>query len=457
VTLRAGAAVADISPAHPMPLFGYPHVERLSTGIHDPILSSALYLSNGPEALVLIALDVLLIDPPTARSIRCAVARQLSLREECVLISCTHTHSAPVTGGLLAWRWDAAVPPPDLDYLHRVKERAVESAIQAAKKAEPAELAWTRAQVIGVGGNRLDPSGVTDPEAGILAVRAVGGGPLLALAAIYGMHPTVLHEDSTLVSSDFPHYTREELKERFNAGLTVVYHNGACGNQSPRFFTRGQTFAEAERLGRALGGAIGGAVEKLAKESFRAHVPLRALLRAVELPRRQLPSVRAAEQQFQQCRSDYQRLKVARGESAALRTAECAVFGAEGARVLARLEEAGEIEKTLAAWRPVTVQALRIGEACVTGWPGEVFTEYSLELKHRSSGCAHVVTLVNGQLQGYIVTPEACSRGGYEALAAVFSPAAGAILVETTLDLIRALVATPPLKGEANGVVDSCH
>ena len=78
MTLRAGAAVADISPAHPMPLFGYPHVERLSTGIHDPILSSALYLSNGPEALVLIALDVLLIDPPTARSIRCAVARQLS-------------------------------------------------------------------------------------------------------------------------------------------------------------------------------------------------------------------------------------------------------------------------------------------------------------------------------------------------------------------------------------------
>ena len=50
--LRAGAAAADISPLGSQFLFGYPHVERYSTGIHDPLLSSALYLSDGQRKVM---------------------------------------------------------------------------------------------------------------------------------------------------------------------------------------------------------------------------------------------------------------------------------------------------------------------------------------------------------------------------------------------------------------------
>jgi hypothetical protein len=32
---------------------------------------------------------------------------------------------------------------------------------------------------------------------------------------VYSMHPTVLHEDSRQVSSDFPHYTRQVLEAAF--------------------------------------------------------------------------------------------------------------------------------------------------------------------------------------------------------------------------------------------------
>jgi len=31
------------------------------------------------------------------------------------------------------------------------------------------------------------------------------------------MHPTVLHEDSTLVSADFPYFVRLEIEEAFPA------------------------------------------------------------------------------------------------------------------------------------------------------------------------------------------------------------------------------------------------
>ena len=48
-----------------------------------------------------------------------------------------------------------------------------------------------------------------------------------------------------------------------------------------------------------------------------------------------------------------------------------------------------------------------------------------------------IVTLANGQLQGYIATPEAVTRGYYEATNAIFSVANGPRFIERTLALIR--------------------
>jgi len=38
-SLQAGAAQVDISPETSQFLWGYPHVARMSTGIHDPIFA----------------------------------------------------------------------------------------------------------------------------------------------------------------------------------------------------------------------------------------------------------------------------------------------------------------------------------------------------------------------------------------------------------------------------------
>ena len=76
MTLRAGAASRAINPPPGAVLFGYPHVERISTGVHDSLLASALYLEDGAGRALLIALDLLFLDPPTARSIRRAAAAE---------------------------------------------------------------------------------------------------------------------------------------------------------------------------------------------------------------------------------------------------------------------------------------------------------------------------------------------------------------------------------------------
>jgi uncharacterized small protein (DUF1192 family) len=261
----------------------------------------------------------------------------------------------------------------------------------------------------------------------------------VAVALIYGMHPTVLHEQSTLVSSDFPHYARRHLEERFGEGLTVVYHTAPCGNQSPRRFVRDHTFQEAERLGRKLGAAAVGALESLGDDDFTRECGLSGRLRQVDLLRRVLPSVAEAEERLAESQSRYARLKAGSAKQAEVRTAECAVFGAEAAVALARAHERGDVEKTLAAYQPMEVQTLRIGNASLAGLPGELFAEYALQIKRQAPGRTFVVSLVGGELQGYIVTPEAeaDADGGYEAANSLFSPAAGAVMVDAVLSMLR--------------------
>lgn len=439
MSLLAGRAVCDISPREAVALFGYPHVERISTGIHDPLLASVLWLDEGATRLVLVALDLLMIEPPVARAIRRRVAQLLEIPEEGVFISCSHTHSGPVTSRLVGWADDPAVPPPDPAYLEWVGYHVVAAAREAAAEALPAELAWTRADARGVGGNRLSANGVTDPECGVLVVRERRSRRPLAVSLTYGMHPTVLHEDSTLVSSDFPHYTRVQLRERFGEGLTVLYHTAPAGNQSPRYFVNGQTFAEAERLGRKLGRAVEDAILGMADTAWTATPGLAAVLVPVTLPRRPLRPLAEARALLAEYRATYARLKAEGAPRPEVRTAECAVFGAEGTVALAEAEARGDIARLLAEYAPLEVQALRIGEAELVGLPGECFVEYSLAIKRRAGGQTFVVSLVNGELQGYIVTPEALAAGGYEATNAVFAPEAGSILVEAALAAVERL------------------
>ena len=266
--LIAGAATRDISPQTPMALHGYPHVLRLSTGVHDPLLVSVLMLTHGHSTVVLISLDLLFVDPPTARQIRRRIADRLQIAESGVFISCTHTHSGPVAASLLSWSGDTTIPLPDPAYLRFVGDQTVAAATQAANSGCAASVAWTSANATGVGGNRLAANGLTDPEAALLAVRGADRADYLAVAVVYGMHPTVLHEDSTLISSDFPHYARATIAQSLPGNPVVIYHTAPCGDQSPRYFVKTQTFAEAERLGSRLGEAAVASVNALTDSAF---------------------------------------------------------------------------------------------------------------------------------------------------------------------------------------------
>jgi hypothetical protein len=291
------------------------------------------------------------------------------------------------------------------------------------------------ARARGVGTNRHDPSGPADPDVPCLLVRARDGGAWIAAMLVYAMHPTVLHEDSTLISGDFPHFTRRFLQERaLGANCPVLYHNGASGNQSPRHVTRGNTFAEAQRLGELLGQAI---TDALPRAMFVREPRIGVRRTFVDLALRRMPSHDSALRALQQAQERFAQLQRDGAPRAEVRTAECNVFGAEETAELAHAAVDGRLAAAAQECSPAEIQLVEIGPWKFVGWPGEFFVEYALEVKRRSPD-TFVITLANGELQAYIVTAEAAQRGVYEATNAIFAYENGPRIVDETIALIEA-------------------
>ena len=431
--LRAGAAVADLTPEGPVFLFGYPHVPRLSTGVHDRLECAALYLAGGGGAALFLANDLIFVGRKLAGEVRRRIAAETGVPEEAVMITATHTHSGPVTVDYVSNAADPVVPRADRAYLRFIGERMVAAAVQAVRSAVPAEAGLAVARAEGVGSNRHDPAGPADPDVPVLMVRALPDARPLACMVGYAMHPTVLHEDSTVVSGDFPYFTRAFLQGgALPAGCPVLYHNGASGNQSPRHVARANTLAEARRLGENLGRAVAAALPSV---RFFADLPVAAARRFIDLEPRQFPAPEEADAAEKAARARFESLRAAGAPRQAVRTAECDWFGAEETAELARAARDGRLEAALRKCVPAEVQVISVGQWRFAGWPGEFFVEYALEVRRRCSEC-FVFTMANGELQGYIVTPEAAARGVYEATNAVFGPENGPRFVETTLALI---------------------
>lgn len=441
---RAGAAAFDITPAGSMFLFGYPHVSRYSTGVHDPLLSSALCLDDGRQAAMFVANDIIFVPRASALRVRQKLTDLTGVPPENIMLSATHTHSGPLTVDYISNRNDPVVPPVDADYLAQMENGMIRAGLVAWESRQPAELLFSTADGSAVGGNRRDPGGPANPRVPVMLVRERKTGQALACMLVCSMHPTVLHEDSKLVSADFPGMTRSVLqREWLGDGVPVLHHTGPAGNQSPRHVTRANTFAEAERLGALLAQAVIGAFRK---DSGSAPPPAVAGIACrrvfCDLPPRDFPSVSDAETRRREVAARFEELRRERAPRQLVRTAECDLFGAEETLALAQAAEAGELARARAGCLPAEVQAIAVGDRVWVGWPGECFVEYALEVRQTHPE-ADVVSLANGELQGYIVTPEAAAEGGYEASNALFSCESGALLVETTRRLLDQLRRTP--------------
>jgi hypothetical protein len=433
-TLLAGAAEVDITPHNSLHLAGYPFARRDSTGVHDKLLSSALYLRSGKNDVLFIGNDVIFIGKDLASRARQRIRAAIGIPEKNIVISATHTHSSPSTVDFISGGHDPLLPPVDKKFLQQLEDGIVGAGVTAIKNARHAKLSFSVADATGVGTNRHDPGGLSDMQVPVLIAKEHQTGNVIGCMLSCNMHPTVLHEDSTLISGDFPGLARLQLQKNvFKNNCPIIYHIGTAGNQSPRHVTKGRGFPEAERIGKILSDAVAASLLK-AEDLEDVQVDVRQ--KFVELPRRKIPDVELAVENEKVFAEKLKNLRESGATPQAIRSAEVNWFGATELVSLAQMSANGTLAPAYDLCMPAEIQVVKIGKLNFIAWPGEIFVEYGLQIKLAVEN-SFVQTLSNGELQVYIATKEAVAAGVYEANNAIFDYTSGDKLVEETISLIK--------------------
>ena len=223
---RAGVAAVDVSPLTFPVIINGAFTQRTATRIVDPVMSRALVLDDGKTRLAIVVVDNLMMPRVLLDDVKRVAAARTGIPVERMLISATHTHSAPSAMHCLGSR-------PDLNYLPVLSRGIVESIVQAVENSVPAEIGWAvtrdeqhntnrrfilRPDLMAVNpfgertiradahtehrspGTSMGKAGPSDPDLSLLALRTRDGRPL-ALLGNYAMHFIGIPP----VSADFPY------------------------------------------------------------------------------------------------------------------------------------------------------------------------------------------------------------------------------------------------------------
>jgi hypothetical protein len=421
--LRAGAAASNITPPLGAPINGYFN-DRRARHVHDELHARTLVLDDGHTRLALVVCDSCMIPRAVVDAARGRIEQRTGLPGSRVLICATHTHTAPACMGLFQTE-------PDADYTAFLIGRIADAVERAMHNLAPAEIGWgigrapehvfnrrwrmkpgtippnpfggTNDQVQmnpPVGSpNLVAPAGPTDPELGVLAVRARDGRPL-ALLAVYALHYVGTGREWD-ISADYFGAFCERVATWLGAGgvwthdppFLAMLANGASGDINNINFRQPRPHQPPYVQVRAVADAVAHeAVRVYQALEFRSDLTLAVAERDLELAVR-LPNAD----------------EVARAE---------AILARAQGRPLRGLEEVYARETVLLKDSPQTqslhLQAMRIGELGLAAIPCEVFVEIGLALKRESPvQPTFVIGLANGA-HGYLPTPEQHALGGYE-------------------------------------------
>jgi len=237
-----------------------------------------------------------------------------------------------------------------------------------------------------------------------------------------------------LVTADYPGYIRKYLSET-KPDAIFLFAQGASGDQSTRYFRKGQNFSEAKRIGYAIGEE---ADKVLNSMKLKSDVYLVVKSSEVDIDLKELPSREEAEAEVLKTKNKLEKLKKENAFYIKIQNANLKNLGAEDNLGYILLKEKGIDIDLKVDELPVEVQVIGIGESRIVAVQGEVFVEFGLDIQKESPfKNTFVIELANGCLPGYACTKEAYMQGGYEADTSLLTGKAGDSIVETALKLLK--------------------
>jgi putative membrane-bound dehydrogenase-like protein len=410
VEFRAGAAILDISPTNFPVIVNAMFTERSASAVVDPLNTRALVLDDSSKRIAIAVVDTCMMPRDLIDAAKQIVVDATGIQGDHILISATHTHSAPSAMGCLGSR-------ADTNYQKFLPPKIAEAIIQANLNLVPAKIGWAVVDDWKHTFNRrwirrsdrmlkdpfgdenvrahmhpghqspdaIGPSGPVDPALSIIALQTKTGEPL-ALFANYSQH----YYESALLSSDY--YGRfanhiAKLIGATNSSFVAMMSQGTSGDLMWMDYS-----APARKTG------YDNYAREVAEEALRAYkniqfqdwVPLAMAERKLALNYRS---------------PDAERLTWAHKLAATF-----------PGRIPQTLPEIYALEAIYLHERPHTeliLQALRIGDLGITAIPNEVYALTGLKLKAQSPFKTTInIELANGAA-GYIPPPEQHKLGGY--------------------------------------------
>lgn len=411
--LQAGVGSVDISPrTFPIIVSGgflARSVDRATGSLH----ARAVVLDDGDNRIVIAVADSLMMPRELLDEVKSAASKTTGIPPHHMLISATHTHSAPPLMGALGT--DA-----NPQYIDLVRGQLINLIEQAAKRLRPARVGWAVVQdpehthcrrwILRPDKLREDPfdeltvrahmhpgyqnpefigpAGPVDPDLTVLAVQSTDGNPI-ALVANYSMH----YVGSTRgVSPDYYGPFVDNMRRLLgirdeDTGFVAMMSQGTSGDQHWMDYSRPKMEMNTAIYASALAKR---AFEAYRKITYKDWVPVDIRETTLTLSRR-VP--------------DEQRLSWAREILAEASEKQ------PGNRV-----EVYAREQVLIAREPsreLKLQAVRIGDLGIAALPNEVFAITGLKIKAQSPlETTFNIELANGA-DGYIPPPEQHQLGGY--------------------------------------------
>lgn len=441
--LRAGAAIADITPQEwPVRVIGG-FTLVLSQSAHDPLHARALVLEDGGSKIAFAVVDSCYLKRETMDRAKQLAEKRAGIPSNRILISATHTHSAPPS---LAEVGNAK----EERYTERLVNQIAEAIFQANKRLQPAQAGWGSRSVpeelfnrrwfmrpgsippnpygettdiarMNPGAGSADlihPVGATDPEFSVVSLRTTGGKPL-ALLANYSLHYVGGVAGNQISADYFGEFAKQVAAKVApdDPGFVAILSNGTSGDVNNIDFMhprpRAEPFQRIREVAAKMATHAAAAAESM---KYGGSMPIRMAERELPLQYRK-PTPRQL---------DFARSALAEPDEKKL-----PLRAKQYAERAIKLQEGP-------ATANLKLQAIRIGELGIAAIPCEVITEIGLTIKELSPlRPTFTIELANGHY-GYLPTPRHYALGGYETWLGtnLLEPQASVKITRTILDLL---------------------
>jgi hypothetical protein len=254
--LTANVAKVSLTPPLEMKysLGGYgDRMSKPATGVHDTIWTKAVVLNNGDKKYAVVTMDLLGLPP----NVKPAVIEKLtdsSWSEENIMLLPSHSHASL---DMTALNDKNNLNSPQIgifqpELLEFVVDKIAKSIKEGDKDLKPVKVGTRKATVDNMNRNRRkDPD--IDRDLTVTRIDLKNGKPLAVLVN-WTAHPTFMDENDMWVSAGWPGYLQRELESWIGRGVTVMYYNGAQGDQSatPPNSSVNTHYKKAELYGREM-------------------------------------------------------------------------------------------------------------------------------------------------------------------------------------------------------------